>query len=67
MAPVANSELKDYLQQMIDENRVMIFSKTTCPFCAKVKELFKSLNVTFEAFELDEQGESYFRSSLKSY
>lgn len=31
----------------------MIFSKSTCPFCKKVKELFKSLNVTFYAMEMD--------------
>jgi glutaredoxin len=32
---------------------VVIFSKTTCPFCDKVKELFRSLNMPYEALELD--------------
>jgi len=38
---------------MIDKNPVMIFSKTTCPFCTKAKELFQSLNLKFEVLELD--------------
>jgi hypothetical protein len=33
--------------------QVVIFSKTTCPFCDKVKELFRSLNMPYEALELD--------------
>ena len=32
---------------------MVIFSKTTCPFCDKVKELFRSLNMPYEALELD--------------
>ena len=32
---------------------MVIFSKTTCPFCDRVKELFRSLNITYEAVELD--------------
>ncbi|RMX38762.1 hypothetical protein pdam_00018521, partial [Pocillopora damicornis] len=48
MAPV-----KDLIEQNIKDNNVMVFSKSTCPFCKKVKELFKSLNVTFYALEID--------------
>ncbi len=32
---------------------MVIFSKTTCPFCDRVKELFTSLNIPYEALELD--------------
>ncbi|XP_058959435.2 thioredoxin reductase 1, cytoplasmic isoform X1 [Pocillopora verrucosa] len=48
MAPV-----KDLIEQNIKDNNVMVFSKSTCPFCKKVKELLKSLNVTFYALEID--------------
>ena len=34
--------------------KVMIFSKSYCPFCDKVKNLFKSLNIEFTAVELDQ-------------
>ena len=35
---------------------VMVFSKTTCPFCDKVKAMFAGLNVTVEYLELDKIG-----------
>lgn len=42
-----------FLQEQINGNKVMVFSKTTCPFCAKIKDLFKSLNVHYGLLELD--------------
>ncbi|KAJ7353844.1 thioredoxin reductase [Desmophyllum pertusum] len=48
MAPI-----KDLIEQNIKDNTVMMFSKSYCPFCKKVKDLFKSINVTFSAMELD--------------
>ncbi|XP_022104980.1 thioredoxin reductase 1, cytoplasmic-like [Acanthaster planci] len=41
--------------QHINQNDVMIFSKTTCPFCDKVKALFTSLKIPFHALDLDQQ------------
>lgn len=32
----------------------MVFSKTTCPFCEKVKELFKTLKIEYGLVELDQ-------------
>lgn len=54
MAPIeAVSDLSSKIKDLIDKNRVMVFSKTTCPFCTKVKDLFKSLNIEYYAYELD--------------
>jgi len=54
MAPIeAVSDLPTKIKDLIDKNRVMVFSKTTCPFCAKVKDLLKSLKVEYYAYELD--------------
>ena len=41
---------------MIKNNTVVIFSKTTCPYCAKVKDLFNSLDMKYQAIELDKMG-----------
>lgn len=46
-------ELKGWLKQLIDGNSVVVFSKSRCPYCAKVKELFKSLDVLCHVEELD--------------
>ncbi|XP_035233583.1 thioredoxin reductase 3-like, partial [Stegodyphus dumicola] len=54
MAPILDpAELASVIDNYVKTNRVMIFSKTTCPFCAKVKQLFTSLNVEFFSLELD--------------
>ncbi|KAF7240644.1 Glutaredoxin-2, mitochondrial [Varanus komodoensis] len=44
------------IQTLVDQNDVMIFSITTCSFCSKVKDLFKSMNVSYSALELDQTG-----------
>lgn len=55
MPPVNGDEksIEKYVEELIEANKVLIFSKTTCPWCAKVKELFKSINEPFLAIELD--------------
>mmetsp|Transcript_14666 Transcript_14666/g.31442 ORF Transcript_14666/g.31442 Transcript_14666/m.31442 type:complete len:153 (-) Transcript_14666:188-646(-) len=34
-------------------SRVVIFSKSTCPFCARVKQLFDSMGEPYNAIELN--------------
>ncbi|GCC42988.1 hypothetical protein chiPu_0026900, partial [Chiloscyllium punctatum] len=37
----------------ITQNRVVIFSKTTCPYCDIVKNIFADLGIPYKAIELD--------------
>ncbi|XP_037629882.1 thioredoxin reductase 3 isoform X1 [Sebastes umbrosus] len=55
------NELKTRIQQLIDTNQVMVFSKSYCPYCVKVKELFKELKIECNVVELDliEDGTNY--------
>ena len=61
MAPISteNDPVK-VVETYISNNQVMIFSKSYCPFCKRVKALFDGLNVEYTALELDleENGES---------
>lgn len=41
------------IDKVITENKVVIFSKTTCPFCSRVKQLFQELNIQPLIYELD--------------
>lgn len=42
------------VRNLIDTHAIMIFSKSYCPFCKKVKKLFgEELNVPYHAIELD--------------
>eukprot|EP00992_Anisonema_acinus_P013744 TRINITY_DN8901_c0_g1_i2.p1 TRINITY_DN8901_c0_g1~~TRINITY_DN8901_c0_g1_i2.p1 ORF type:complete len:103 (+),score=32.62 TRINITY_DN8901_c0_g1_i2:56-364(+) len=34
---------------------VVVFSKTTCPFCSKTKDLFAELKVPITVYELNQQ------------
>ncbi|NXC40949.1 TRXR3 reductase, partial [Penelope pileata] len=45
--------LKLRVRTLIATHRVMIFSKSYCPYCHRVKELFSSLGVQYYALELD--------------
>ena len=47
--------MAEVLKKTIEENKVVIFSKTYCPYCTKVKNLFKSLSVPVIVLELDER------------
>ena len=47
----------EMVDQYIKNNKVMMFSKSTCPFCAKVKKLFEQEKIKYEALELDQIGE----------
>ncbi|KAM6121201.1 thioredoxin reductase 3 isoform 1-T1 [Pterocles gutturalis] len=59
MPPPGQTQLPDWdglklrVRTLIATHRVMIFSKSYCPYCNKVKELFRSLRVEYYALELD--------------
>ncbi|KAM5148840.1 glutaredoxin 2 [Mantella aurantiaca] len=42
------------IEEAISNNCVVIFSKTTCPYCTMAKEAFNDINVNYKTIELDE-------------
>ena len=56
MPPIGDKPVDAYIQDLIRENKIAIFSKTTCPYCTKVKQLFDSLNEKYAVVELDKLG-----------
>ncbi|XP_075689551.1 glutaredoxin 2 [Rhinoderma darwinii] len=42
------------IEETVSQNCVVIFSKTTCPYCTIAKDAFNSINVNYKAIELDE-------------
>ncbi|XP_055473394.1 thioredoxin reductase 3 [Psammomys obesus] len=50
----AREEVRRRLRDLIDGNRVMIFSKSYCPHSTRVKELFSSMGVDYNILELDQ-------------
>jgi len=53
MASAADDPLA-FVKSSVASDKVVIFSKTTCPFCRKTKDLFDGLDVKYTSVELDE-------------
>ncbi|KAH6755284.1 Thioredoxin superfamily protein [Perilla frutescens var. hirtella] len=44
-------------KQIVSSNPVVVFSKTYCGFCTRVKKLLSELQATHKVIELDEEGD----------
>ncbi|KAL2118032.1 hypothetical protein VTJ04DRAFT_7692 [Mycothermus thermophilus] len=42
-------------QQLIDDNAVMVFSKSYCPYCNNTKRILSELNAKYTAYELNQE------------
>ena len=49
------SAAKEKAQGLIDAEPVLVFSKTYCPYCVRVKEALRDMGVSFTAYELDKE------------
>ena len=45
--------IADLVRGKIQDNKVIVFSKTYCPFCTKAKSALDDLKVPYEAVEID--------------
>ncbi|KAL8377460.1 hypothetical protein RB595_008240 [Gaeumannomyces hyphopodioides] len=48
---------KTKAQQLIDDNAVMVFSKSYCPYCTATKRKLTDLSAKFNAIELDQMAD----------
>ncbi|KAE8294634.1 Glutaredoxin-2, mitochondrial Precursor [Larimichthys crocea] len=46
-----------YVQEVVSQNCVVIFSKTTCPYCKMAKNVFSEIGTTYKVIELDEHND----------
>ncbi|KAB1671601.1 hypothetical protein FNE72_29180 [Klebsiella pneumoniae] len=42
------------VKQIIDDNAVVVFSKSYCPYCRATKETLNKLGAIYKAYELDQ-------------
>ncbi len=40
--------------------KVVIYTKTYCPYCDRAKSLFKSKNVSYEEINVEQQGPDFY-------
>ncbi|KAL1864042.1 hypothetical protein VTK73DRAFT_6262 [Phialemonium thermophilum] len=46
---------KTKAQKLIDENAVMVFSKSYCPYCQNTKRILDSYGAKYKAYELNQE------------
>uniref|UniRef100_A0A7S3FTW7 Glutaredoxin domain-containing protein n=1 Tax=Strombidium rassoulzadegani TaxID=1082188 RepID=A0A7S3FTW7_9SPIT len=55
------------VKELIDNNKVMMFSKGYCPFCDQAKAALKAVGVNYKVIEMDEMaGGDQMHQALKS-
>ena len=50
---MASDKIKDTVNAAIKNNKVMVFSKSYCPYCTRTKDSLKKLGLDMKVFELD--------------
>ena len=58
--PAAMSAARSQAQKIIDENPVVVFSKSYCPYCRASKALLAEKGAKFYVMELDQIGAAFF-------
>lgn len=48
------NDLKNRIKNLISQNKIMVFSKTYCPYSKMAKSVFEDLKVEFKVHEVDE-------------
>ncbi|GBF90226.1 hypothetical protein Rsub_03359 [Raphidocelis subcapitata] len=46
-----------FVKDTIKANKVVVFSKTYCPYCVKAKRALQQLTTNFHVVELDQRGD----------
>ncbi|XP_047443373.1 glutaredoxin 2 isoform X1 [Mugil cephalus] len=54
---MASTACVQYVQEMVSQNCVVIFSKSTCPYCRMAKNVFNEIGANYKVVELDEHND----------
>ncbi|KAL1933473.1 hypothetical protein VTP01DRAFT_7563 [Rhizomucor pusillus] len=48
------ADVEQFVEKLINENKIVVFSKSYCPYCRRAKQLLQQLGEKFYVIELDE-------------
>ncbi len=51
---MVDSDLATQIDTAIAENKVVVYSKSSCPFCVQTKDLLKNKGIEYHLVELDQ-------------
>ncbi|KAI8372336.1 glutaredoxin [Choanephora cucurbitarum] len=54
MSGLVSQGIRDVVKRAIADNKVMVFSKSYCPFCIRAKDLLDDMDVNYKAIELND-------------
>ncbi|KAI8364074.1 thioredoxin-like protein [Blakeslea trispora] len=57
LSPEEMSKIEQLVEEIINSNKIAVFSKSYCPYCQKAKRLLQELDYEFFAIELDTKDE----------
>ncbi|KAI8069219.1 thioredoxin-like protein [Gongronella butleri] len=49
------ADIEKLVEELIRDNKIVVFSKSYCPYCTSTKSLFKSLDEVANVIELDKR------------
>ncbi|KAI7890530.1 glutaredoxin-1 [Mucor mucedo] len=49
------AQVQELVEKIIESNKVVVFSKSYCPYCVKAKAVLKEFGVEFFVMELDKE------------
>ncbi|KAI5074122.1 hypothetical protein GOP47_0010083 [Adiantum capillus-veneris] len=55
VAPISAETSTAFAKRVIDDNRIVIFSKSYCPYCKRAKSVFSEMNEKPFVIELDQR------------
>ncbi|KAL6108360.1 glrx2 [Pungitius sinensis] len=55
--PLSGTSCVQYVKEMVSQNCIVIFSKTTCPYCKMAKNVFEEIGASYKVIELDEHND----------
>ncbi|KAI5960740.1 uncharacterized protein KGF55_004310 [Candida pseudojiufengensis] len=53
-SPEVTPELKKSIESTINSNKIVIYSKSYCPYCIKAKQIFDKYSVDYKVIELNQ-------------
>jgi len=51
------SSPSEVIKEMVSNNKVVVFSKSYCPYCTKAKKALQDVGASFEVLELDKRSD----------
>eukprot|EP00241_Pyramimonas_parkeae_P011728 CAMPEP_0114261846 /NCGR_PEP_ID=MMETSP0058-20121206/21392_1 /TAXON_ID=36894 /ORGANISM="Pyramimonas parkeae, CCMP726" /LENGTH=221 /DNA_ID=CAMNT_0001377483 /DNA_START=77 /DNA_END=742 /DNA_ORIENTATION=+ len=54
-------EVQGMMAEQIEDNDVLVYSFSTCPFCKKAKAALEEENIEYTAYELDQMGKEGYQ------